>query len=1222
MANGSYSRQKDGKRFVLAGGLNTVKPADLLSEGEYPYLQNVRANLQGRIVGRPTAVGPLYTLPAAPNAIVRMNDTSPNGPVAGYVRILSAAGVVYVNSSPVATGLSGAIPAVLPFEPDQSVQPWAYVGDSSQAVTISATSQSCTGMIKVRSDGLTRKTGIKEPQLSPQVGVNTTSITEYLTLPATTPPWTNVGGVNAAYNYSGTDIQPPFPTIIATPVAGSTVTLTVTGSATVNGAAHAPGDAGPSSSTYPGAFITTPKIVVFAFTDANGNVLAQSTVVGAPPVVGNVGAGATLTVPVGASQLQVGIDSSGGTFASNAGSYLVQAVVSTTSVASTTAIVGNISAYIWGDSPHSGPVANYIWKNPNDTGTGISRTIGTAQAQSSNNSLILGSNAGGVQDDPQDGTGPVQWTTLNPDGSVAGVISLFDPSLESEGYQDFNCALVGSIFVPEGGTYAITIVNKDQIIFGMGGGVSSDSGVYGGSFAQTETMASGLPIMWTSTPNGTGGAVTKTFNLTFPALGVYPFEIDWDYWYHSGRQVQVKMAATPGAAVSVIPPLPQGVRVNVQYWGKYRASETGAQSNPGPASQVQQTPVLANTVTMPFSDDPQADKVDYYRQDQGLANPTYVITGPNDGLGPVINGVQYNTPVTDTLTDLGAAANQIMETDDFEPFPSIDTPKAGMVTIVDGVITWKSGDKFDLRWLPGTLVLIGSPSQNAYSLVARPISNTQIIIPGIPDTIGDAGGDGVPYNVAQPILAQQPIPSMWGPDVFGYMHGCGDPNQPGAYLWTKANNPDSAPQTNRLLLSSPSEALMGGGVVNGISMVFSTLRAWLMYPNFADAQATTEGTSGNPWNPVPATVTRGLYIRNCLCVIGGKEIAYRVSDGISITSGGAEKSLTDERLYNLFPHENFAPVPVTIGPYTVYPPNDALPQALTYQSGYIYFDYTGTDGNPHTLVLDGAAKGWSVDVGGFPFTCHGVDYGPSVSDTVVGCSDGSVRVVGGTAGPGSETPDSVVATAADNGGDARALKRVGDVFLRALVTGAGPMTLAFYSSQYESVVAGLSPTSLTGTGAGQLLPYIIDGGGAAIDVPDLEMVLSWPTNSSIGGSDGNELDLWQPVLMPLPAAILSRRTDGIAVGRGYQHVYLVNATFAATAGVVLTLNTDEGVFTQTWSPSGTLGVLTRVMEKMPPNKFKVCEYQISSTQEFYLFDFEVHIGRMGQVGTVYDPATV
>lgn len=1208
MSNGrNYNREKNGRRFLLAGGMDTVRSLDTLPEGSYAYLQNVRRQLNGRIGERPISGAALFTLPTGPNSIVRMNDPSASG---GFVRLfgLPISGAppkahLYLNGTEIAEDFSGNPLTILPFEPNQSVQPWAYVADSSQSVFINATAQNCTGMLKVRSDGVAYKTGIKEPQVAPVVSVNTSSVTEYLTLPADTPPWTNIGGVNATYSYGGTDIQPPFPSVILTPVAGSKVVLTVTGTAHVNGGTHAPGDSAPSSASYPGSFITTPVVVVYAFTDANGNVLAQSTVGGAPKVVGNVGAGATLTVPAGAAQLQIGIDSQGGTFASNTGSYLVEAVVSTTSVATNTAIVGNVNAYIWGDSPHTGPVANYIWKNPNDPGGGTARTISTAQATSSNNSVTLGSNAGGVQSDPQDGSGPVQWTTFNPDGSVAGVISLFDPALESEGYQDFNCCLVGNIFFPTGGTFAISIVYKDQIMVGFGGGITSDTGISTGSFGQTQTVASALPLLFVSTPNGTGAAITTTFHLNVPTLGVYQFEIDWDYWFHSGRQMQIGIAPMAGGSPGSVPPLPADARTNVEYWGKYRSSATGAQSNPGPASPVQQTPVLANTVTMPFSADPQVDKCDYYRQDEGLPNPTYVITGPNDGLGPVINGVQYNTVVTDSLTDLAAATNNIMQTDDYEPFPSIGTPHSGMVTVVDGVITWKSGDQFSPRWLPGTLILIGSPAQIAYSLVARPIGATQIIIPGIPDTIGDAAGDGVPYNVAQPILAQQAIPSMWGPDPFGFFHACGDPNQPGAYLWTKAYNPDSAPQTNRILLTSPSEPLMGGALVNGISMTFSPLRAWLIYPNFADAQATTEGTSGTPWNPIPATVTRGLFIRNCLCAVGGKAIAYRASDGICLTSGGAEQSLTDERLYNLFPHEGFTPTPVVIGSYTVYPPDDTQPQTLVYQSGYIYYDYTGTDENPHTLVFDEAAKGWSVDVGAPTFTCHGIDYGSAVSDTVVGCSDGTVRVL---ESGGTEAATSVVATGADNGGDARALKRIGDIFVKALIGSSSSIVLQFHSNQYASSVAGLGPPTLAGTGA--LTPYIIDGGGAAIDVIDFEMIFSWATGS------GNELDLWQPVLMPLPAAILSRRTDGISVGRGYQHVYLVNATFAATAPVTLTLNTDQGVFTQTWDASGTLAVLTRVMEKMPPNKFKVCEYQIASTMDFYLFDIEIWVGEWGRSG--------
>jgi hypothetical protein len=1213
----AYERNKNGRRFLL-GGMNLTKPPDLLGEGEYGYLQNVRARKAGRITGRPPTGDALFTLPAAPNCIARMNDST----TGGYIRIIGAAGVMYVNNAAVASGFSGNPLAILPFGPDQSVQPWAYIGDSSQAVTVASSGQACTGMIKVRSDGLTRKTGIKEPQAAPLVTINTETVTQYLTLPANTPPWTNIGGVNSAQGYGGTDNQPPFPATIMTPIAGATVTLTVTGSAYVNVANHAPGDPGPSSANYPGDYITSPKIVVFAFTDADGNIIAQSTVAGAPPVLGNVGASASLVVPQGASQLQIGINSQGGTFAANTGAFSVQASVSTSAVTQHVSIVGQLTAFVWGDSPHTGAVANYIWKNPNDGGAGVPRitseqytlvnnaisnalsgifgTAGTqptlvAPSQASSNSLIFDSS-------PEDGTVPVSWTTNDPTGTPTGSVPLYSPALESEGYQDFNTCIAGSIFIPQGGTYAVQLQYKDQIMFGVGGGATSDQGKPLGSFGQSITVVSGLPLMFVSTPDGTGSHHTTTIHVTFPATGLYPIEIDWDYWYHTGRSLIVEMAPTPGAAVAIIPPQPQGVRTNVQYWAKYRASETGAPSNPSPPSAIQYTPVLANQVSAPQSPDPQVDKIDYYRADIGLANATYVATGPNDAGGPVINGVQYATPVEDTLSDLAAANNQLMAVDDFEPFPSIDTPKKGMVTIIDGVVTWKSGDQFNIRWLPGTLMLIGSPTQMAYSLTARPISTTQIVLPDAPDTIGDIGGDGVPYNIAQPILAQQPMPSMWGPDAYGFMHACGDTNQPNAYKWTKAYNPDSAPQANTMLLTSPSETLMGGDIVNGVSMVFSSLRAWLMFPNFADAQAITEGIIGNPWHPIPATVTRGLHIRNCLCSLGGKSIAYRAPDGICLTNGGPEASLTDETLYNLFPHENFTPVPVPVGPCTVYPPDDTKVQSLAYQNGYIYYDYTGTDGSPHTLVFDEAAKGWSVDVGVPAFTAHAQDYAPGLSDTVVGCVDGSVRLL---QSGGTEAAVSVVATGADNAGDARSMKRIGDVFIKAIA--ASPIAVALYSGQYASALTGYSPATLAGGNA--LAGYILDWGGVAQDVNDIEAILSWPTGSV------NEIDLWQPTFLGLPLAIMSRVTEGLSFGMGgYGHAFLCNLMYAASAPVTLALNTDQGQFTVTWPAGGTLAVPVKLAVTPGANKFKVCSYAISSSQSFFLFDLEVSIGQWGRDG--------
>ena len=1109
----SYSRIKDGLRF-RPGGIDTVRAVDqLVQPGEYAYLQNVRGYLQDRLIGRTTESSALLTLSATPHTMRRFNDSTPQGPPSGYVRIVGAAGLMYVNATEVASGLSSNPVAMIPFRPNTSVQPWMYIGDSSTNVTITSSLFNCAGMLKIRSDGLTYKTGIKEPQTAPIVSTGSYTVSGTDVLPATAMPWTNRGGINSNWNFGGTETSAiTNPVVIDTHVENSNVTLSVTGTATkINGLSNvSPGTSSSSwvGSTYPGHFLKTPasscSVVVAAFTDAEGNVIGEtsSTTTG---YIYNVGAGTVLTVPVNAVQLHVGTNSSGGNFSANSGSFTLNWTVVTPATATVVSLYGTITAYYWGDSPHSGPVATYIWKNPEDSGSGTARTSSTAVGSSTNNSLIFDPNPSSTEGNP---SYPVYWTTLNTDSTVEGTIDLFATTLESAGYQDFNVCIVGSMYVPQAGTYAFQLVNKDQAIFGIGGGATSSLGTVKGYNAQTETVVDALPLMAVGGINGGGSAVTTNFNVTFSEAGTYSFEVDWDYWYHSGRSLVIKCAPTPGAAVTTIPPLSTNVRTNVTYEYVYRSSKTGAMSNPSPASTAQSVPVLANTVTSVYSTDPQVDKVDYYRQDASLSSYTYIATGPNDNANS-----GYNTPIQDTVSDSAASANTTISTNNFEPFPSIDTPKAGVINISGGTITWISGDTFNTRWLPGTVILIGSPTQLAYSFYTRPSSTTTMYLPDAPD------GTNLIYNIAEPILAAQPMPSMWGPtDNTAYMFACGDTYRPGTLYFTKGNNPDSAPDTNQIEVTSPSEPLMNGCIVNGVGMVFSTERAWIIDPTYTSALANVSGVSGSAFNLIESITNRGLYIRSCLCTEAGMNAFFRAKDGIYISpKGSGSQSITDAQLYNLFPHEGSTPSAITIAGYTIYPPNDSLSekQTLAFANGYLYYDYEDINGNPRTLLYDVVAKGWIVDVYGTTVTCHALEEGEGVNDTLVGCTDNTVREL---ATSGAETATSVVATGAVNDGDARGFKRLGDIFIKALVQTSNPITVALYTNRYQTALSGYSPTSLTGTGAIQ--PYIIDfTSGYAKDIIDIEAVLSWPTNSS------TYVDLWQPTFISLPESTQDRPTD-------------------------------------------------------------------------------------------------
>src|SRR5208337_4779974 len=97
----NYQRETNGIRFEL-GGIDTVHPLDALPPRKYGYLQNVRAYKQLQITGRATESAALVSsLPTPVHSLRLLNDTTPDGPVAGYVRVIGAAGAMYVNSTQV-----------------------------------------------------------------------------------------------------------------------------------------------------------------------------------------------------------------------------------------------------------------------------------------------------------------------------------------------------------------------------------------------------------------------------------------------------------------------------------------------------------------------------------------------------------------------------------------------------------------------------------------------------------------------------------------------------------------------------------------------------------------------------------------------------------------------------------------------------------------------------------------------------------------------------------------------------------------------------------------------------------------------------------------------------------------------------------------------------------------------------------------------------------------
>ncbi len=681
------------------------------------------------------------------------------------------------------------------------------------------------------------KSGIEEPQAAPIVSTEPSIVSfgsgAVGNLLATAIPWTNnpnSPNPNSSYNYGETNGWYPgvsgsydgtAPYLINCANA-SYITITelnpnpsstlVINSTTITTSAQLEAtSSGRVGSTFPGHFAqlkgepptnpTSASYVMGAFVDSTGAVV--NTTVGwiAPlyiPVVVDVGAnvGNQITVPNGAVSFQIGMNSAGNSFNSNSGSISIAGTVTTLSLPTVTSILGNLELSYFGDSPIGAGMASYIWKNPEDPGgSGPTRSTSGAAGSTTGNSFIFdcsfGSSAyqfpSGIAGLPPgipglNGIGnsmiPMQWSQLDTQSVVSGSLPVFSAPITNTypgqtNYTDFNFCLTGNLYFPSAGQYTFVLTSKDDVIWGIGGGVTlvSASSYFNiqpslppppyvpstptptkSDYGQTITVLGGYPLL-PRAPFTEGNAYSfgqTTVVVYVPTAGIYPIEVDYDYWNHSGRILLLMASPTPSATPTIIPPLPSSVRQDVQYRYVYRSSATGAQSNPSPESSAQALPVLANTVTSYWSPDPQIDFVDYYRVDSATANFTYVNTGPNDNLGSV-GGT--NTPVEDSLTDT-ELGTQLLDYDNYEPFPSIDLPQKGICNVSGGIISYVSGGAiggsstgFNSRWLAGTEILIGSPTSLAYTLIARPVVTSASGTSSTSNTsVGSTSGGGSPWT--------------------------------------------------------------------------------------------------------------------------------------------------------------------------------------------------------------------------------------------------------------------------------------------------------------------------------------------------------------------------------------------------------------------------------------------------------------------------------------------
>jgi hypothetical protein len=579
-----------------------------------------------------------------------------------------------------------------------------------------------------------------------------------------------------------------------------------------------------------------------------------------------------------------------------------------------------------------------------------------------------------------------------------------------------------------------------------------------------------------------------------------------------------------------------------QYRARPRSQVTGAKGNPSPVARWSVSP-RRQSVLVPLPDasyDPQIDTWDVFRYGGTVTSWRLIASVP----------AVSNNSFVDNFGDDTADAGIPLDFDNYQPWPTVGIPfgtTALTATVsyvgTEIVVTSPSAVPNLLRYLPGNEIqVLDGIAGHVYTLWTRPtqIGVNQYLL----QIVENAGVGTAPILIAEPDMAQQMLPYMWGPDAAGTVFAVGDVLRAGSIYLSKPNDPDSALDAT-IELTPPSELLLGGEVKDGLSYVASTERWWALYPQFGAAQR---------YNAVQQPIPRGIIAPFGHCT-DGKDIYFWAKDGIWSTGKG---SLTDADLYNLFPHEGSQGANVTYNGVTAYAPDYS--RAGTFRlakvNDYLYALYQDSIGDYHCLTMYVPTQAWRIDVyasaisaiyhpeqqAGSLFSATTTPPTPALYPALVtGDVTGAVCQQADGVGDNGDPIQCAIATVEWDGGDFRAGKQWGDIFLDILSQNA---TIAQPMSGGVGVDAA---TTVTANASRQTPLVSLDGG--LLD-RFLGLMLTWGDYSLSTQMQPTVVYGWQPSFIPKQEASADRDSDWVEVvpgqGAGWVQGFLLHAdTFGA-----------------------------------------------------------------------------
>jgi hypothetical protein len=442
-----------------------------------------------------------------------------------------------------------------------------------------------------------------------------------------------------------------------------------------------------------------------------------------------------------------------------------------------------------------------------------------------------------------------------------------------------------------------------------------------------------------------------------------------------------------------------GVTGNVNYVYRYRSSATKARSNPSPSMR---SPLDLNrgqvVLTPTVSSDAQVDKIDWFRFSDTLDIWTLVGSQANSGT------------FTDTFADEEITDNPTLETDQYQPFPLNDIPRTGTCDVVGTEVTRVSGDTFNTSWASGSEIKINGVPGTLYN---SPTSTSRL---SLKENMGTL--TGATFELPEATILGQPRTVLWGP------YGGGESGvfffsvDGGSLIWTNPDNPDASSVKNRLEVTNPSEPLINGCIYDGRPYVFSSERMFAIYPNFG---GTTDFIAQEVAN------SRGLFATWGLCVGEGNLIYFVGRDGIYESEGGEARAITDD-LFPLFPHGG--QLGASVNGYLPPDYSQASKMRLNLCDKFLYFDHLDLNGNPRTWVFDTRLRAWYFDDYTPDASIHYGEEGRGVRGLLIGSATGKLYSQVGASDDGADI-SCKVRTGALNANDPRLYKNFGDVVLDA-----------------------------------------------------------------------------------------------------------------------------------------------------------------------------------------------